>query len=187
MVNSAEENQEELACAEEERFFGKIQYLRQEYGYIRAKSKIFGIRDITFSYTDTPRSVIEGLSIGDQVSFSLNMYSSGKFSAKDVKRESFAQSTSADRSMSPVTSISSSENASDSAHGHISFCEAQTRCPSVLPSGNSLFSSRDEVEDKPFTSSSAGVTSFSSEVDAFLEKVVMRAYNPSISTCWLQF
>ena len=187
MMNCSEENQEEMTCAAEERFFGKIQYLRQEYGYIRAKSKIFGIRDITFSYTDTPRSVIEELSIGDQVSFSLNMYSSGKFSAKDVRRESFAQSTSVDRSVSPVTSISSSENASDSAHGHTSFCEAQTRCPSVLPSGDSLFPSCDDAEDKSFIPSSTGVNSFSSEVDAFLEKVVMRAYIPSISTCWLQF
>ena len=32
--------------------YGKVQFLRLEHGYIRAKSKINGIRDITFYYKD---------------------------------------------------------------------------------------------------------------------------------------
>ena len=30
--------------------YGKVQFLRLEHGYVRSKSKINGIRDITFYY-----------------------------------------------------------------------------------------------------------------------------------------
>ena len=192
MVVFTEEKSRALTFSANERYFGKIQYLRQEYGYIRAKSKIHGIRDITFSYSDTPREIIDGLSIGDQVSFTVAMYSSGKFSAKDVRKESFEQPAPTQiRSASPVLSISSNDNVADGelcnpmlSDFQESYCESST--------GNDVFSSCTTNVSGPFMSMTPsavlhGVKSFASEVDSFLEKVVMRTFVPPVSTCWLQF
>lgn len=193
MVIFTEEKSRALTCSANERYLGKIQYLRQEYGYIRAKSKIHGIRDITFSYSDTPREIIDGLSIGDQVSFTIAVYSSGKFSAKDVRKESFQQSApTSNRSSSPVLSISSNDNVAAGELCSPLLSSFQESCCESIHESDAFSSCTTNVPGSfmslaPNAVFSGGVNSFASEVDCFLEKVVMRTFIPSVSTCWLEF
>ena len=88
-----------------QRFLGKIQYIKTDHGYIRSKSKINGVRDITFNLLDLPHHVQKTLSVGDFVSFRVNFFTSGKFCAVDVQKD-FSQDT-ANRSSSPLSSVSS--------------------------------------------------------------------------------
>ena len=90
-----------------ERYTGKIQYLRQEHGYIRSKVKINGIRDVTFNFTDVDPTDLKTLEVGDIVSFGVNMYSSGKFCAIGIRKQKCTDEVCCNRSDSPISILSS--------------------------------------------------------------------------------
>ena len=183
----------------QQRFMGKIQYIKVDHGYIRSKSKINGVRDITFNLLDIPRNVQKSLNVGDLVSFRVNFFHSGKFCAVDVQRE-FAQVPST-RSSSPVSSISSIESLTDSAS--IQSIEKTERSNSYVLNGYKdpayefrplqTIQYREWIPSKPalvvekMDSPSPKTDVLSQAVDRFMEKVISRKFNPHFSSCWLEF
>ena len=178
----------------QQRFSGKIQYLRLEHGYIRSRSKIHGIRDITFNYMDMPRSLIGSLQVGDKVTFCVNMFSSGKFCAVNIRKEDEAPSSS--RSNSPI-SISSGDSCSDGSHNCIWGIYQSPTFPDLQGVSSSTFAPPlfDDIVTKDCNRFSTDATQaspfmerqFSQIVDTFLEKVLSRNFHPSCSSCWLQY
>lgn len=65
--------------------FGKVQFLRLDHGYIRARSKINGIRDITFHYKDLDEELKSSLVLGSIISFTVDQDENGKVIAKSIK------------------------------------------------------------------------------------------------------
>ena len=171
----------------QQRFYGKIQYMRNDHGYIRSKLKIHGVRDITFNYLDMPRDVQQSLEIGDPVSFRVNFFSSGKFCAIDVQKESSLPDI---RSDSPL-SISSTDTIVDAGYNRVSE-KKDHACWSISrsemdrfrkPDNDFVIPSLDWSMDQPRVEKDP----FSVAVDTFMEKVISRQYNASYTTCWLQF
>ena len=171
----------------QQRFYGKVQYLRNDHGYIRSKLKIHGVRDITFNFLDMPRDVQKSLEIGDPVSFRVNFFSSGKFCAIDVQKESSLPDV---RSDSPL-SISSTETVIDAGYSRGVEKPDQTSW-SVRQNEADCF----RKPDTDFVIPSLGWNRkqplvekdpFSIAVDTFMEKVISRQYNATCTTCWLQF
>ena len=171
----------------QQRFYGKIQYLRNDHGYIRSKLKIHGVRDITFNFLDMPRDVQKSLEIGDPVSFRVNFFSSGKFCATDVRKESSLPDM---RSDSPL-SISSTDSIVDAGYNrvaekmnHASWSIRQQEMDCCRePDSDFVIPSLDWSMNQPHVEKD----SFSLVVDSFMEKVISRQYNASYTTCWLQF
>ena len=168
-----------------ERYVGKVQYLRVDHGYIRSKTKINGIRDVTFNFSDVHVQCVNSLQIGDIVSFRVNMYSSGKFCAIDIRKDSCVDSQSeSNRSGSPI-SISSASVPDFTTNSHYlqdyefdnSSCNSSGNCdfelfkkPFIIPSCNKKAEEKDP---------------FSQSVDCYFERVLSRKYDPSYTTCWL--
>lgn len=169
-----------------QRYVGKVQYLRQEHGYIRSKVKINGIRDVTFNYSEVHIPSTDSLAIGDIVSFRVNIYSSRKFCAVDIRKEVIDSSSESQRSGSPV-SVLSSDHCMDSPISNIRnyayHCESEPspKLESGLVFSNDVFviPSCEKVSEEK--------DQFSLGVDSFLEKVISRNYNASFTTCWLTF
>ena len=176
----------------QQRFYGKIQYMRAEHGYIRSRSKIEGVRDITFNYYEMPRDIQRSLSVGDLVSFRVNFFSSGKFCAVDVKKEDFLPAPQTpNRSASPF-SISSCDTSVDggfsgSRRGSISYplkemeysTEKKDVPPAFIVSSLPVFNVGLGSSDREDPLSIA--------VDAFIEKGISRNYNAACTSCWLDF
>ena len=159
-----------------ERYIGKVQYLRHEHGYIRSKTKINGIRDITFNFNDINVHSVRTFEIGDIVSFRVNMYSSGKFCATDIRKEDKGVVVNSQRSPSP-----NSIQTNDESRSILSF-------DSDIPS----FSSRQEMMNEYFEIPSVNEVisekdQFSRSVDLYLEKVLTRNFNTVCNSCWLTF
>ena len=166
-----------------ERYFGKVQYLRQDHGYIRSKTKINGIRDVTFNFSDVHAKSLGAIQIGDIVSFRVNIYSSGKFCAIDIRKESDCTiSHNQTRSGSPL-SFGSIEHTEHSDNNQF-MQESDSEISSCSSSNHYIY----DFTTEPFIISSCKQSEekdpFSRSVDSFLEKVISRNYS-SLSTCWL--
>lgn len=157
-----------------QRYIGKVQFLKADFGYIRSRSKINGIRDITFNYLDVPISLRRELQVGDHVSFRVTTFSSGKFCAVDIRRDDqtyvYEPIDSTTRSSSPTSSLLSAEVNTDEPYA-VEITNKVEK-PSL---------------DAVFPTLSVVTHDFSSKVDIFFEKVISRRFDPSYSSCWLQF
>ena len=175
-----------------ERYIGKIQYLRQEHGYIRSKVKINGIRDVTFNFTDVDATDLETLEVGDIVSFGVNIYSSGKFCAIDIRKQKCTDEGYCTRSDSPISTLSS-DHAAENTYVDISnYSTKQTFCESEVSSCCSPKKCCDSPIDSSFvipflTKENNEVDQFTQNVNSFLEKVITRNYDVSCTTCWLTY
>lgn len=174
-----------------QRYTGKVQYLRQEHGYIRSKTKINGIRDVTFNFSDVHPSSVNLLEVGAIVSFRVNIYSSGKFCAIDIrKEESCDLSSNSGRSGSPLSTLSS-ERCNDSLDNETGRFTQES--DSDISSCYSSKPYHFEYLQEPFIIPSYEKVSegkldcFSQNVDSFLERVISRNYDASSTTCWLTF
>ena len=179
-----------------ERYTGKIQYLRQEHGYIRSKVKINGIRDVTFNFTDVDPTDLKTLEVGDIVSFGVNIYSSGKFCAIGIRKQKCTDEVCCTRSDSPI-SILSSDHCTENTYIDIgNFSAKQNVCDSEVTSccspikycDSSMDSSMNHSFVIPFlTKEQDEVDQFTQNVNSFLERVITRNYDVSCTTCWLTY
>lgn len=169
-----------------QRYIGKVQFLRQEHGYIRSKVKINGIRDVTFSFSEVHLSSTDSLAIGDIVSFRVNIYSSRKFCAVDIRKEVIDSSSVSQRSGSPV-SVLSSDHSMDSPMSNIRNYAFEYQSEPSPKLDSDLGFSKDVFVIPSYEKVSEEKDQFSLGVDSFLEKVISRNYNASFTTCWLTF
>ena len=155
----------------QQQFTGKVQFLKADYGYIRSRSKINGIRDITFNYMDVDSSLNRSLQVGDLVSFRVVIFPSGKFCAVDIKMDISANGfPTVARSSSPVASLSSLESCSDDSSSTAAFDYPLQSSFDVVSYG--------EQPNKD---------SLSLRVDDFLQRVISRNFNSGFSSCWLEY
>ena len=180
-----------------QRFLGKIQYIKTDHGYIRSKSKINGVRDITFNLLDLPRHVQKTLSVGDFVSFRVNFFTSGKFCAVDVQKD-FSQDT-ANRSSSPLSSVSSIDLLTEAVpysgrtrSEKSTFAEVVKRCEGEI---------REYIPKQPIQCPQWELTNINSTkskvverkdelsqaVDQYMRKVISRQFNSHFASCWLSY
>lgn len=178
-----------------QRFMGKIQYIKTDHGYIRSKSKINGVRDITFNLLDLPRDVQKTLSVGDSVSFRVNFFTSGKFCAVDVQKD--IPQVTANRSSSPLSSVSSIDSLTEvipylgnmrieksTLAEVVQRCEGEIReyipkqsiqYPQWVPTNENQITSKVVVRKDDL----------SQAVDQYMRKVMTRQFNSHFSSCWL--
>ena len=178
-----------------QRFKGKIQYIKTDHGYIRSKSKINGVRDITFNLLDLPRDVQKTLNVGDFVSFRVNFFTSGKFCAVDVQKDiSHASIT---RSSSPISSVSSIDSLTEvvpcscgrrseksSLADIVQKCEGEIH--EYIPKQSTQYAKWIPTNIYPTTSKVVGrKDELSQAVDQFMRKVMSRQFNSHFTSCWL--
>lgn len=157
-------------CSQQQ-FSGKVQFLKADYGYIRSRSKINGIRDITFNYMDVDPSLNRSLQVGDLVSFRVVIFPSGKFCAVDIKMDTAANGYTPElRSSSPVSSLSSLESCSDDGSSTAAYDYGLRSAFDVVSYGGKY--------EKD---------SLSSKVDSFLQRVISRTFQSGYSSCWLEY
>ena len=171
LSNSGKRKTEFYDNGSQQQFSGKVQFLKADYGYIRSRSKINGIRDITFNYMDVDPSLNRSLQVGDLVFFRVVIFPSGKFCAVDIRMDTSAhRSTSLTRSASPVTSLSSLESCSDDSSSTSAFDYPVCSAFDMVS-----YSEKPEMD------------SLSSKVDSFLQRVISRNFDSGYSSCWLEY
>ena len=181
-----------------DRYFGKVQFLRHEHGYIRTKTKIQGLRDITFYYSDLPEKLKEALTQGTIVSFSLKEDENGKFSAEQIEIENSQPSLLSSTELSTFPSdqlltFSSKQHSDGSPNSvgsidQISSDDEKSQTSSrkmsgtMSPSskvqcyqGHQNISEKDEVDHHDL----------GDLVDMYLDIVISRSFNRYRSSCWL--
>lgn len=159
-------------------YFGKVQFLRMEHGYIRTKVKINGVRDITFYYDSIPEELKSTLTLGTKVSFTVKEDGAGKFCAENIEivsepSEASLPSVASSLSLSSLDALTSDD-------------EIREGC---IPSRKSSFSGVPRTPasmqlcfsqlQKPV------VSSFSQNVDDYLQRVLTGNYNHRTASCWL--
>ena len=180
-----------------QRFLGKIQYIKTDHGYIRSKSKINGVRDITFNLLDLPRHVQKTLSVGDFVSFRVNFFASGKFCAVDVQKDLSHETV--NRSSSPLSSVSSIDLLTEAVpysgstrSEKSTFAEVVKRCEGEI---------REYIPKQPIQCPQWELTNINSTkskvverkdelsqaVDQYMRKVISRQFNSHFASCWLSY
>ena len=167
------------------RYFGRVQFLRLEHGYIRTRTKINGLRDITFHYSSLPEELKTLLTQGTEVSFTLKDDDGGKFCADNIEIESQLSSVSPITSQSDEsTSIGFSESPSlndDRIH------DKSTEKPSCLLSPAVMELQRRSIlsaTDTMISSRTIHSISLTERVDAFLAQVISRRFNSFSNSCW---
>ena len=186
-INNAKEEKEV------EVHYGKVQFLRLEHGYIRAKSKINGIRDITFYYKDLDEDLNSLLVLGSIISFTVDQDENGKVIAKSIKiietpQDEIlrsAQTPSDVRSLDGASSLSSDSGGMlDDINNNTVEFRTIVRSPATMQ----LFfqnHNRSDSENNLSKSSTKENIPFENLVDLFLEKVISRDYDSSKTSCWL--
>lgn len=173
-----------------EMYTGKIQFLRLEHGYIRSKSKIHGIRDITFYYKDLDEDLMEVLVVGSIISFMVVPGENGKLVATSIQLIQLpneASQQSAQNLEFVRTEISSDSTISDDESGSSHYLSRKElisgvpRTPATMQ--QLLLNHEDKNTSKDVTNSN--YRDFATFVNVFLERVLSRNYNASNSSCWL--
>lgn len=180
-----------LSC---DRYIGKVQFLRHEHGYIRTKTKIQGLRDITFYYSDLPEKLKEGLTQGTIVSFSLKEDENGKFSAEHIEIESIKPSMLPSTEVSTISSSQllfySPKRHSDCSPNSVGIIDQissdDEKTQSCSRKLSSIISSSSVIpccqsEEK----SGVAPHALADLVDLYLNLVISRSFNRYRSSCWL--
>ena len=173
--------------------YGKVQFLRLEHGYIRAKSKINGIRDITFYYKDLDEDLNSLLVLGSIISFTVDQDENGKVIAKSIKIIETPQDENLHSAQVPsdVRSQDGASTLSSDSGGMLyninnNIVEFQTivRSPATM---QLFFQNRNHSysENNLSKSSTEESIPFENLVNLFLEKVISRDYDSSKTSCWL--
>ena len=173
--------------------YGKVQFLRLEHGYIRAKSKINGIRDITFYYKDLDEDLKSLLVLGSIISFTVDQDENGKVIAKSIKIIETPQDENLHSAQVPsdVRSQDGASTLSSDSGGMLyninnNIVEFQTivRSPATM---QLFFQNRNHSysENNLSKSSTEENIPFENLVNLFLEKVISRDYDSSKTSCWL--
>ena len=173
--------------------YGKVQFLRLEHGYIRAKSKINGIRDITFYYKDLDEDLNSLLVLGSIISFTVDQDENGKVIAKSIKIIETPQDENLHSAQVPsdVRSQDGASTLSSDSGGMLyninnNIVEFQTivRSPATM---QLFFQNRNhsDSENNLSKSSTEENIPFENLVNLFLEKVISRDYDSSKTSCWL--
>lgn len=173
--------------------YGKVQFLRLEHGYIRAKSKINGIRDITFYYKDLDEDLNSLLVLGSIISFTVDQDENGKVIAKSIKIIETPQHENLHSAQVPSdvrsqdgTSTLSSDSGGMLYNINNNIVEFQTivRSPATM---QLFFQNRNhsDSENNLSKSSTEENIPFENLVNLFLEKVISRDYDSSKTSCWL--
>lgn len=173
--------------------YGKVQFLRLEHGYIRAKSKINGIRDITFYYKDLDEDLNSLLVLGSIISFTVDQDENGKVIAKSIKIIETPQDENLHSAQVPsdVRSQDGASTLSSDSGGMLyninnNIVEFQTivRSPATM---QLFFQNRNHSysENNLSKSSTEENIPFENLVNLFLEKVISRDYDSSKTSCWL--
>lgn len=156
--------------------FGKVQFLRMEHGYIRTKSKINGLRDITFYYDSIPTELKETLTLGTKVSFTVREDDTGKICAENIEiiaEPSDSLPTVA--SALSLTSLDTTTSEDDIREGQI---------PSRKNSFTILLRTPASMQLSMFQFQK-GNSSLSQNVDDYLQRVLNRNYDQYTNSCWL--
>ena len=178
-----------------DRYIGKVQFLRHEHGYIRTKTKIQGLRDITFYYSDLPERLKEDLTQGTIVSFSLKKDENGKFSAEHIEIESIQPSmfpsTEVSAMSSPQLVVFSPKQRPDRSPKSVGFIdqissddEKSQPCSRKMSdtiSSSSVVPCYQSTQDK----SEVAHHDLAHLVDLYLDLVISRSFNRYRSSCWL--
>ena len=167
------------------RYFGKVQFLRLEHGYIRTRTKVNGLRDITFHYSSLPEELKTLLTQGTEVSFTLRDEEGGKFCADNIEIETQSSS---------VSSISSHSDESISAElpESTSFDDDKIHDKSTDKSSYVLSPAIMELQRRPVpsalnpmvSSKAIHTISLTERVDALLVQVISRRFSSFDNSCW---
>ena len=167
------------------RYFGKVQFLRLEHGYIRTRTKINGLRDITFHYSSLPEELKALLTQGTEVSFTLKEDDGGKFYADHIEIESQSSSVSSITSHSDESisvglpeSTSFDDNRIHDKQADKSLCLLS---PAVMELQRRSVPS---APDPMVSSRTIHPISLTERVDAFLAQVISRRFDPFSNSCW---
>ena len=178
-----------------DRYIGKVQFLRHEHGYIRTKTKIQGLRDITFYYSDLPEKLKEELTQGTIVSFSLKEDENGKFSAEHIEIESIQPSMFPSTEVSTLSSsqllMFSPKRRSDRSPNSVGIIDqissddeksqSCSRKMSDIISSSSVDPCCQSIQDK----NEVAHHDLADLVDLYLDLVISRSFNRYRSSCWL--
>ena len=161
----------------------------------RTKTKIQGLRDITFYYSDLPERLKEDLTQGTIVSFSLKKDENGKFSAEHIEIESIQPSmfpsTEVSAMSSPQLVVFSPKQRPDRSPNSVGFIdqissddEKSQPCSRKMSdtiSSSSVVPCYQSTQDK----SEVAHHDLAHLVDLYLDLVISRSFNRYRSSCWL--
>lgn len=177
-----------LVSESQVRYFGKVQFLRLEHGYIRTRTKVNGLRDITFHYSNLSEELKKLLTQGTEVSFTLKDDEGGKFYADNIEIESQSSSASSITSHSDESfSVGLPESVAfddDRIHDKSADKSLCLLSPAVMELQHRSVLSAPSVPDPVISSRTIHSISLTERVDAFLAQVISRRFNPFSNSCW---
>lgn len=173
-----------------ERYFGKVQFLRLEHGYIRTKTKINGIRDITFYYKDLDDNLKDLLILGSVISFEIVYDEKGKIIAKSIKlievpKENQNQSARDSPSVRTENDSYSMSSENDESGSQTSIRRDSVSSITRTPASMQLYLQNHNRFDIDEERRKEQGIEFGDLVNHFLERVISRNYDSSNTSCWL--
>lgn len=173
-----------------ERYCGKVQFLRLEHGYIRTKTKINGIRDITFYYKDLDDNLKDLLILGSVISFEIMYDEKGKITAKSIKLIELPKEDQNHSAQDCPSVRFENDSYSMSSENDESGSQSSLRRDSVssiirTPASMQLYLQNHNHFDIEKESIKEQGIEFDDLVNHFLERVISRNYDSTNTSCWL--